>query len=229
MSEQLAREVRDFWLDPGRLNRSANYSALMVRERFGALLEQAAAGELSAWTGSPRRSLSLIILLDQFSRIIHQGSPRAYACDGQALAITLAGFESGADAALSLIERLYFCMPLQRAESLAIQEESLLMFERLAKRRAAPNARLRPRLCAPRSTATISSPASAASRGATVCWDASPPPRNMPGCWPSAAARLKRPRFAPPTGWRADRRPSPCASVRRARAPRAYRPAAAPL
>jgi uncharacterized protein (DUF924 family) len=132
MSEQLAREVRDFWLDPGRLNRSANYSALMVRERFGALLEQAAAGELSAWTGSPRRSLSLIILLDQFSRIIHQGSPRAYACDGQALAITLAGFESGADAALSLIERLYFCMPLQRAESLAIQEESLLMFERLA-------------------------------------------------------------------------------------------------
>ena len=42
MSEQLAREVRDFWLDPGRLNRSATRSAQAVRERFGALLEQAA-------------------------------------------------------------------------------------------------------------------------------------------------------------------------------------------
>jgi uncharacterized protein (DUF924 family) len=142
MSEQLAREVRDFWLDPGRLNRSANYSALSVRERFGAVLEQAAAGELSSWTMSPRRSLSLIIVLDQFSRIIHQGTPRAYACDGQALATTLAGFQSGADAALSLTERLYFCMPLQRAESLAVQEESLAMFERLAREASGGERRL---------------------------------------------------------------------------------------
>jgi uncharacterized protein (DUF924 family) len=142
MSEQLAREVRDFWLDPGRLNRSAPYSAQRVRERFGALLDQAAAGELSAWTMSPRRSLSLIILLDQFSRIIHQGTARAYACDGQALATTLAGFESGADAALGLIERLYFCMPLQRAESLAVQEESLVMFKRLAREATGAERRL---------------------------------------------------------------------------------------
>jgi uncharacterized protein (DUF924 family) len=142
MSGELAREVRDFWLDPGRLNRSAAYSAQCVRERFGALLEQAAAGELSAWTMSPRRSLSLIILLDQFSRIIHQGTPRAYACDSLALATTLAGFESGADAALTLTERLYFCMPLQRAESLTVQEESLAMFERLDREASGADRRL---------------------------------------------------------------------------------------
>ena len=132
MTEQLAREVRDFWLDPGRLTRSAQYGAQLVRERFGAVLEQAAAGALSAWTNSPRRSLSLIIVLDQFPRIIHQGTPRCYACDEQALATTLNGIQSGADAALTLTERLYFCMPLQRAESLAMQEESLAIFERLA-------------------------------------------------------------------------------------------------
>jgi uncharacterized protein (DUF924 family) len=142
MTEPLAREVRDFWLDPDRLTRSAQYSAQTVRERFGALLEQAAAGELSTWTMSPHRSLSLIILLDQFSRIIHQGTPRAYACDGQALATTLGGFESGADATLNLIERLYFCMPLQRAESLAVQEESLAMFERLAREASGADRRL---------------------------------------------------------------------------------------
>jgi uncharacterized protein (DUF924 family) len=133
MTEQLAREVRDFWLDPGRRTRSAQSSAQIVRERFAGLLEQAAAGALSAWTNSPRRALSLVIVLDQFSRIIHQGTPKCYACDEQALAITLGGIQSGADATLTLIERLYFCMPLQRAESLAMQEESLGIFERLAR------------------------------------------------------------------------------------------------
>jgi uncharacterized protein (DUF924 family) len=132
MTEQLAREVRTFWLDPGRLTRSAQTNAQVVRERFTALLDQAAAGDLAAWTNSPRRALSLVIVLDQFSRIIHQGTPRCYACDQQALAITLNGIQSGADATLTLIERLYFCMPLQRAESLAMQEESLAIFERLA-------------------------------------------------------------------------------------------------
>jgi uncharacterized protein (DUF924 family) len=132
MTGQLAREVRDFWLDPGRLTRSPRDSAQIVRTRYGPLLEEAAAGGFAAWTSSPRRALSLIILLDQFSRIIHQGTARAYACDALALATTLDGIESGADAALTLTERLYFCMPLQHAEALSAQEESLAIYRRLA-------------------------------------------------------------------------------------------------
>jgi len=132
MTEQLAREVRDFWLDPERLARSAPASAQIVRARFAPLLEQAAAGALSTWTNSPRRCLSLIILLDQFSRIIHQGTARAYAGDALALQTALGGIESGADATLAVMERLYFCMPLQRTESLAVQQESVTIFERLA-------------------------------------------------------------------------------------------------
>jgi uncharacterized protein (DUF924 family) len=142
MTEQPAREVRDFWLDPGRLTRSARQSAQLVRERYGPLLEQAAAGELSTWTNSPRRCLSLIILLDQFSRIIHQGTARAYACDGLALETALRGIQSAADATLGLTERLYFCMPLQRAESLAVQQESVAIFERLAGAATAAERRL---------------------------------------------------------------------------------------
>ena len=142
MTERLAREVRDFWLDPGRLTRSARHSAQLVRERYGPLLEQAAAGELSAWTNSPRRCLSLVILLDQFARIIHQGTARAYACDPLALETTLNGIQSGADATLTLTERLYFCMPLQRTEALAVQQESVSMFERLAAEASAAERRL---------------------------------------------------------------------------------------
>ncbi|HEY4338416.1 MAG TPA: DUF924 family protein [Steroidobacteraceae bacterium] len=142
MTEQLAREVREFWLDPGRLTRSAQFTAQLVRERYAPVLDQAAAGALAAWANSPRRALSLIIVLDQFPRIIHQGTPRCYACDEQALATTLNGIQSGADATLTLIERLYFCMPLQRAESLAMQEESLAIFERLASEASGPECAL---------------------------------------------------------------------------------------
>ena len=132
MSEQLAREVRDFWLDPGRLSRSTRHSAQAVRERFGALVEQAQGGALTAWTHSPRRSLSLIIVLDQFSRVIYGGTARAYAGDAQALATTLTGLERGADAPLNITEKLFFCMPLQRAESLSVQQDSVALFERWA-------------------------------------------------------------------------------------------------
>src|SRR5580692_11861358 len=142
MTEQPAREVRDFWLDPGRLTRSARQSAQLVRERYGPLLEQAAAGELSTWTNSPRRCLSLIILLDQFSRIVHQGTARAYAGDALALETALGGIESGADATLAVIERLYFCMPLQRTESLAVQQEAVTIFERLAAEASSAERRL---------------------------------------------------------------------------------------
>jgi uncharacterized protein (DUF924 family) len=142
MTEQLARDVRDLWLDPSRLNRSVQSTAQIVRERFANLLEQAAAGALTSWTHSPRRALSLVIVLDQFSRILYQGTARCYACDEQALATTLNGIQSGADAALSLIERLYFCMPLQRAESLPIQDESLAIFERLAREATGADAAL---------------------------------------------------------------------------------------
>ncbi len=73
----------------------------LVRSRFGPLIERAAAGELGAWADSPRRRLSLILLLDQFPRHAYRGTGRAFATDREALALTLSGMQSAADAALS--------------------------------------------------------------------------------------------------------------------------------
>ncbi|MGC1729610.1 MAG: DUF924 family protein, partial [Steroidobacteraceae bacterium] len=114
-----ARAVRDFWF--GRLPLTAqalerrvcfwfggDAAALrrrdeLIRTRFGALLERAAAGELASWADGPRRRLSLIVLLDQFPRHIHRGTERAFACDGAALSLTLSGMQSAADAALDVV------------------------------------------------------------------------------------------------------------------------------
>jgi uncharacterized protein (DUF924 family) len=72
-----------------------------------------------------------VLLLDQFSRNIHRGTARAFENDPKALALVLSGMNSGADAALDPLERLFFYMPLQHAESIEVQDESVAAFRRL--------------------------------------------------------------------------------------------------
>ena len=103
----------------------------LVRSRFGVLIGRAAAGELAAWADSPRRRLSLILLLDQFPRHVYRATERAFATDRDALALTLSGMQSAADAALTPVERIFFYMPLQHAELRDAQEESVAAYRRL--------------------------------------------------------------------------------------------------
>ena len=144
-----ARQVRDFWFGKLPLTAQALGQRLnlwfpdderadvarhwdeAIRARFGTLVERAAMGELASWADSPRRCLSLILLLDQFPRNIYRGAARAFASDEQALAVTLSGMESAADAALDVVERLFFYMPLQHSEVREIQDESVAGYRRL--------------------------------------------------------------------------------------------------
>jgi len=103
----------------------------VIRSRFAALVRAAAAGALDAWESSPRRRLALILLLDQFPRSIHRGTAAAFATDPKALSLALTGMQLGADAVLDPVERIFFYMPLQHAESLEVQEESVAAYRRL--------------------------------------------------------------------------------------------------
>jgi len=96
-----------------------------------ALFERAAGGELAGWADGPRRRLSLVLLLDQFPRNMFRGTARAFAYDAAALALALSGMQSAADAALDVVERIFFYMPLQHAESYEVHEESVAAYRRL--------------------------------------------------------------------------------------------------
>lgn len=139
-----ARALREFWFGALPLTAAALSERMAfwfgaagepldeeIRVRFGGLIERAAAGELASWADGPRRRLSLILLLDQFPRNIYRGTARAFAGDERALALTLSGMQSAADAALDPVERLFFYMPLQHAESLEAQDEALAAYRRL--------------------------------------------------------------------------------------------------
>ena len=127
-----ARSVRDFWfgklpLTAAALNRRMRFwfGNEGVQERRRARSACASrrcssaprAGSWHAWADGPRRRLSLVILLDQFPRHIFRGTARAFDYDAQALGLTLSGMQSAADAALDVVERIFFYMPLQHAES----------------------------------------------------------------------------------------------------------------
>ncbi len=103
----------------------------LIRSQFQDLVERAARGELAGWADSPRRRLSLIILLDQFPRQIYRGTPQAFACGSEALGLTLSGMQLAADGALNINERLFFYMPLQHTESTEVQDESVSVYRRL--------------------------------------------------------------------------------------------------
>jgi uncharacterized protein (DUF924 family) len=104
-----------------------------IREQFGADLARARRGDLNGWAETPRGRLALIILLDQFSRNVHRGSGDAFASDAQSLQLTLEGLDSGQDQALSCFEQLFFVLPLEHAEDLAMQDRMVSYVDAWAK------------------------------------------------------------------------------------------------
>src|SRR5262245_60663859 len=87
-----------------------------IKERFGGKVEEALEGKLGGWAESPRGSLALVILLDQFTRNVGRGTPSAFAGDHMALDVCLAAIERGQDRPLRLIERSFLYMPMMHAE-----------------------------------------------------------------------------------------------------------------
>ena len=106
----------------------------LLTAQFQPLLETLSAGPLARdWAArGPRERLAAIIVLDQMSRNIFRGSPRAFAQDMLALHLCKEGLEAGEDRALSEAERVFFYLPLEHSEAMADQEEAVALFTRLA-------------------------------------------------------------------------------------------------
>jgi uncharacterized protein (DUF924 family) len=137
-AERLAERNR-FWFGGDGAEAQARRDAA-IRARLEPLLERAAVGEFDAWAASPRRRLALILLFDQVPRNCYRGTAAAFAFDQRALALAAEGLQLAADAALDPVERVFFYLPLEHAESREAQEASVAAFERLV-REAPPELR----------------------------------------------------------------------------------------
>ncbi|WP_279495886.1 DUF924 family protein [Aeromonas veronii] len=115
--------------------KSSETDALLA-SRFGELVEAAAKGSLAHWADTPSGRLALILLLDQLPRNIHRGTPAAFARDPLARDLCLKGLSIGADKSLSPLERVFFYLPLEHAESREQQARSVALFEALTAEQA---------------------------------------------------------------------------------------------
>jgi uncharacterized protein (DUF924 family) len=100
-----------------------------IRGRFGPSIEAALTGEFSSWSEEPHGNLALVILLDQFTRNVFRGTPRAFAGDARALSLAKRAIEWGFEAPLSVLERAFLYMPFEHSELLEDQGTAVEKFE----------------------------------------------------------------------------------------------------
>lgn len=109
-----------------------------LRERFGAAHEDACAGRLDGWAGTPEGRVALVVVLDQLSRNLHRGTPRAFAQDPTARSLAVAAIEQGEDVTRPFFHRAFLYLPFEHSERLADQERCCRLFERLLAEAAEP-------------------------------------------------------------------------------------------
>lgn len=88
-----------------------------VIARFTGITERAAAGDLDHWADTPTGRMALILILDQFTRSVWAGTPRAFASDPKARDLCLEGLRNGHFEALQTAwEKTAFKIPLEHCE-----------------------------------------------------------------------------------------------------------------
>ena len=102
-----------------------------ITAAFGAQVLQAIDGGLEAWEDQPSSRLALILLLDQFTRNVFRGSPRAFEGDPRAQRLVIDALAQAWDQQLPVVCRVFLYMPLMHAENLALQNECVSRFTQL--------------------------------------------------------------------------------------------------
>jgi len=125
-------EILHFWFE--ELTAKQHFSKdpaldAQMAQRFGETLEAASRCELFAWRANIAGRLAEILLLDQFSRNIYRGTPRAFAQDALALVLAQELVASGQQDSLPLAQRAFVYMPYMHSESILVHNEAVRLLQ----------------------------------------------------------------------------------------------------
>ena len=128
------QDILNFWLsaktEPFWFAKNDAFDQSLTTQ-FGDTLVQASQAELWTWRTNAEGRLAEIIVLDQFSRNIYRNTPKAFAQDGLALALSQEAISLDLDKQLSPEQRTFLYMPFMHSESQLIHEFALKLFQRL--------------------------------------------------------------------------------------------------
>ena len=130
-----ARNATELGAKVKRWYRGGDAEDAAIRERFAETVERALAGELDGWAVTPRGRLALILLLDQMTRSVFRGSPRAFAGDLRAQQLATEMLSAGPaseltfpTSELNFEEWNFVFMPLLHAEDIALLDRFSALF-----------------------------------------------------------------------------------------------------
>src|ERR1035441_10176492 len=126
-------EILHFWFDEieaAQWFAKSDAIDAQIRGRFLALYRRVVAGDGSiAMTQRPL--LAAVIVLDQFSRNLFRGTPRAFAADPIARELSRAAVKQRFDDTMNEQERLFLYMPFEHSEDRNDQALALDLIARL--------------------------------------------------------------------------------------------------
>jgi uncharacterized protein (DUF924 family) len=124
-------EVLQFWfqeLAPQDWFRADPELDNQIRTRFQSIHEAAVRGESWFWRREPKGRLAEIIVLDQFSRNMHRGTPGAFTNDVVALVLAQEAVFNQVDREFSAAEKAFVYLPYMHSESRVIHTEAVKLF-----------------------------------------------------------------------------------------------------
>ena len=107
----------------------------MLLERAGTTVIKALNGQLDRWSKTSAGSVSLVILLDQFTRNIFRDTPKAFSGDEMAFVLSQKSINSEWFANLCMAYKQFLLMPMMHSEDISIQEKSLPLFKQHTNKR----------------------------------------------------------------------------------------------
>jgi uncharacterized protein (DUF924 family) len=125
-----AKDATELGAKMKRWYRGGDAEDAAIRERFADTVERALAGDLDGWPETARGRLALILLLDQMTRSVFRGSPRAFAGDVRAQRLATEMLADGTTRELDFEERHFVYMPLLHAEDGALLDRFNEIFPR---------------------------------------------------------------------------------------------------
>ena len=117
-----AQCVLDFWFKeslPEELFRQKDYFDKKIKDKFFNDYNKAIINEYDDWQDDPKSCLSLIILLDQFSRNLFRNDKKAFDQDHKCRLIVNEAIDRGDLKKLNINEKLFFLLPLLHSEEIS--------------------------------------------------------------------------------------------------------------
>ncbi len=127
-----AQAIIEFWVDevgPQGWYQGTDALDKSIRDKFMSDWEAAKAGDYDGWARCPRKSLALLILLDQFPRNMFRDDPRAFSTDKKAREVANLAIEQGYDQRTDEPQRQFYYLPFMHSECLQHQERCVRLIK----------------------------------------------------------------------------------------------------